>query len=183
VIRRAGRGAKFAGVFRLTWAMHFVGSHRAEEPTVSQRLTQRGVPEGTMEYGDSRKHPVDDAQLRTIWQQRQFADRITHLGHPLTILMERVLKKRVRQLGKLAEIWDEILPESIRDHTALEGFERGVLTVIVDSASHRYRLKTLLSGGLLKALRERFPGALERVRLVPGQFSSVDLAGSRRYEF
>ena len=126
---------------------------------------------------------MDDAQLRTVWQQRQFDDRTAHLSQPLTLLMKHTLAKRVRQLSKLAEVWDEVVPESIRDHTALEGFQRGVLTVIVDSSTHRYQLRTLLSGGLLGEIRRRFPAALDRVRLVPGQFSSVDLAGERRYEF
>jgi len=126
---------------------------------------------------------MDDAQLRTVWQQRQFRDRATHVGEPLAVLMKHTLANRVRQLARLAEVWDEVIPDPIREHTALEGFRRGILTVIVDSAPHRFQLKTLLSAGLLKELRARFSGALNRIRLVPGQFSSVDLAGQRRYEF
>jgi predicted nucleic acid-binding Zn ribbon protein len=126
---------------------------------------------------------MDDAQLRTVWQQRQFRDGATHLSLPLTFLMEKTLKKRVRQLSSLAEVWDDIIPESIRDHTALESFRGGVLTVIVDSAPHRFQLKTLLAAGLLKEIRDRFPAPLNTVRLTPGQFCSVDLAGDRRYEF
>ncbi|HUS90641.1 MAG TPA: DciA family protein [Phycisphaerae bacterium] len=125
---------------------------------------------------------MDDAQLRTVWQQRQFNDRVAQLSHPLTIV-EKALRKRARQVSKLAEIWDEVIPGSIREHTALESFQKGTLTVIVDSAAHRFRLRTLLAGGLMKELRARFSGSLERVRLVPGQFSSVDLAGNRRYEW
>ena len=106
-----------------------------------------------------------------------------HQDIPLGELMKYTLAKRVRQLADLAEIWDEVIPEPVRDHTALESFQRGVLTVVVDSASHRFQLKTLLAGGLLKELRARFSGSLGRVRLVPGQFSSVDVAGQRRYEW
>jgi len=126
---------------------------------------------------------MDDAQLRTVWQQRQFDDRITQLSHPLGLLVDRTLKKRIRQLSTLGQVWDEVVPESIRDHTALESFQRGTLTVVVDSAPHRFRLKTLLSGGLLSEIRARFSGTLHRVRLVPGQFSSVDLAGRTRYDW
>ncbi|HUT01601.1 MAG TPA: DciA family protein [Phycisphaerae bacterium] len=126
---------------------------------------------------------MDDAQLRTVWQQRQFRHEAIHVGQPLAVFMKHTLGKRVRQLAKLAEIWDEVIPESIREHTALESFRRDVLTVIVDSAPHRFQLKTLLSAGLLKGLRSRFSGALDRVRLVSGQFSSVDVAGQRRYEW
>ena len=126
---------------------------------------------------------MDDAKLRTVWQQRQFDDSAVPLAQPLTFLMKRVLAKRLRQLGNLAKIWDDMLPRSIRDHTALESFNRGVLTVLVDSATHRYQLQMLLNGGLMREIRARFSGALNKIRLVPGQFFAVDLTGAARYEF
>ena len=126
---------------------------------------------------------MDDAQLRTIWHQRQFPSRLAPLTEPLTYLMKYKLGKRVRQVGQLAALWDEMVPDIIRDHTALDSFQRGTLTVLVDSPSHRFHLQTLLNGGLTKALQDRFSGALNKVRLVPGQFYSIDLAGQRRYEF
>ena len=126
---------------------------------------------------------MDDAKLRTVWQQRQFDDRYVPLAQPLTFLMKHVLAKRLRQLGSLAKIWDDVLPRSVRDHTALESFNRGVLTVLVDSAAHRYQLQMLLSGGLMREIRARFSGALNKIRLVPGQFFAVDLTGAARYEF
>jgi len=126
---------------------------------------------------------MDDAQLRTIWQQRQANFRPARLDEPLAMLMKHTLGKKVRQLGALAGAWDEVIPEEIAEHTALEGFNRGVLTVIVDSAAHRFQLQTLLDGGLLRALRERFSAAINKVRLVPGQFAAVDVAGSPRYHY
>ena len=126
---------------------------------------------------------MDDAQLHTIWQQRQRDDIAIPLAQPLATLMKYTLGKRVRQLSQLAEVWDEVIPESIADHTALESFRRGVLTVVVDSAPHRFQLQTLLQGGLTDVLRERFSGALRKVRLVPGQFAAVDVSGRARYEF
>lgn len=126
---------------------------------------------------------MDDARLRTIWNQRQSTQRASQLGEPLTVLMKHTLAKKARQLGKLTDIWDEVIPEEIVSHTALEGFSRGVLTVMVDSAAHRYRLRTLLSDGLMKAIQDRFNGALNKVRMIPGQFYSVDSAGEPRYEF
>lgn len=126
---------------------------------------------------------MDDAQLHTIWQQRQFNDRAVPLSQPLSVLMKHKLAKRARQLGKLADVWDDLVPEPINEHTALEGFNRGVLTVLVDSPAHRFQLQTLLMGGLMRELQDRFPGAINKVHLVPGQFCSVDVSGSRRYEF
>ncbi len=127
---------------------------------------------------------MDDAVLYTLWQQRQKPDRTIPLSLPLGQLMNKTLAKRVRQLGSLATVWDEVIPASIREHTALEGLSRGTLTVMVDSASHRFNLRTLLSGGLLKDIQARCPQAINKVRLVPGQFYTIDAeTGARRYAF
>jgi len=126
---------------------------------------------------------MDDAQLRTIWQQRRAETRVTPLAATLGTFMKHHLGRRVKKLSELAILWDEIIPENLRRHTALENFRQGVLTVTVDSASHRFELQTLLRGGILQAIQQRFRGALDRIRLVPGQFYSVDLeTGYKRYE-
>jgi len=124
---------------------------------------------------------MDDKQLQTVWHQRQMDDRSAPIGQPLAMLMKHQLARRVRQLHQLAQVWDEVVPEAIAEHTALEGFSRGVLTVMVDTAAHRFQLENLLRGGLLGLLRERFSGALQKVKVVPGQFYSVDLDGRPRY--
>lgn len=126
---------------------------------------------------------MDDAQLRTIWLQRQLDHRVGLLTEPLAHLMKHELGKRVKQLSRLADIWDEIIPDEIRHHTALDSLQRGVLTVIVDSASHRFQLQTLLTGGLMREIQRRYSDALQKIRIVPGQFYSVDVAGEKRYEF
>ncbi len=127
---------------------------------------------------------MDDAQLRTIWQQRQYDRRISPLSESLGVLMKHRLARRVRQLSELACIWDSTIPAPIQEHTAMDSFQRGVLTVLVDSASHRFHLQTLLTGGVMKAIQQRFSGALNKIRLVPGQFSSIDLeTGQKRYQF
>ena len=118
---------------------------------------------------------MDDAKLRTIWQQRQPHDRIVTLSQPLAILMKRELARKARQLGKLATIWDEVIPEEIASHTALESLSGGVLTVLVDSSSHRFQLDVLLRGGLLREIRSRFDGALNRIKLQPGQFAAIEV--------
>jgi hypothetical protein len=126
---------------------------------------------------------MDDAQLQTVWRQRQIKESVSHLSGPLAMLMKHTLGKRVRQLGALAEVWDELIPQGVRDHTALESFSAGVLTVIVDSAPHRFHLQTLLAGGVQAQLQQQAKVPLNKVRLVPGQFASIDLSGSPRYVF
>ena len=125
---------------------------------------------------------MDDAQLRTIWQQKRPYDTTAALAGPLNILMKHTLAKRVKQLGQLGGIWDEIIPDQLREHTALESFNRGTLTVMVDSAAHRFQLQSVLNNGLTAEIRKRFSGALNRIKLIPGQFYSIDVeTGAKRY--
>ncbi len=126
---------------------------------------------------------MNDVRLQTIFRQRAPRESSTTLAAALTPLMKTQLGRRVRQLGQLSKLWNEMVPAELRDHTALDGFRNGVLVVLVDSASAMYRLKTLLTGGLEDAMRERFGGAKFRIRLRPGQFYRVDGEGRRRYEF
>ncbi|MHC4562103.1 MAG: DciA family protein [Planctomycetota bacterium] len=127
---------------------------------------------------------MDDAQLRTVWQQRQRRDSVTPLAQPLTQLVERTLAKRVRQFGSISQAWDDVMPESVRDHTALEGYQRGTLTVMVDSASHRFKLQTLLDGGLKNQIQSRCSQPINKIRLTLGQFYQLDPeTGERRYGF
>ena len=126
---------------------------------------------------------MDDAQLQTVWQNRQPRQSGSHLSGPLAVLMKRQLGRRVKQLAKVAQVWDEIVPDDIRQHTALEGFQRGVLTVMVDSSPHRFKLQNLLLAGLQREIQSRLPMGLNKIRLVPGQFYSIDVNGEQRYEF
>jgi len=123
---------------------------------------------------------MDEWQLRHAWQNRQRRDRTASLSEPLAHLMKRRLAKRVRQIGRLSAVWDECIPEYIRKHTALVSYARGVLTVAVDSAAHRYQLQMLLANGLLVAVRERTPGPLNRVKLQPGRFDYLEMPDKPR---
>ena len=114
-------------------------------------------------------------QLKNVWQNRRPRNRISALSEPLTILMKHRLAKRVRQIGQLSIAWDECVPDFLRDHAALVSLNGGTLTVAIDSAAHRYRLEMLLRAGLLDAIRERFSGALNRVRLIPGEFDALEM--------
>jgi hypothetical protein len=176
-----GRGHeknKFAAVYSLIPAIHSIGFLDRGDSALTEADDQRAMNGEIL-----RSNVMDDAQLRTVWQQRQFDDGISHLSQPLMTLMKHSLTKRVRQLRDMAEIWDEVIPESLLEHTALETLHRGVLTVLVDSAAHRFSLQTLLNGGLMREIQARFSGALNKIKVIPGQFYAVDISGDRRYEF
>jgi hypothetical protein len=118
---------------------------------------------------------MDDAKLRTIWQQLRSKYRPISLSEPLSAIMKQHAK-RVRRLGDISLAWNEVVPADMLEHTTLEGLHAGVLTVAVDSASRRFQLQTFLSGGGLQQIRERCRTALNRIRLVPGPAGSGDTA-------
>jgi len=125
---------------------------------------------------------MNESQMRNVWRNRQGPDGPGPLSEPLGRLVRGRLAKRVRQIGRLALAWDECVPGYLREHAALVRLSRGILTVAVDSAPHRYQLQQLLRSGLLDAIRERFPGALTRVRLIPGQFDALEFPEDVRPE-
>ncbi len=126
---------------------------------------------------------MEDAQLQTVWQQRQFPHRCDPISKPLTLFMKHTLGKRVKQLTQVAGIWRELIPDELAGHTALESFQRGVLTVLVDTAAHRFQLQTLLRGGLEAQIRRRCTCALRKIRLVPGRFYQLDEQQRPRFDF
>jgi len=94
-------------------------------------------------------------------------DRAAKLGEFLGKEFERTCSKPYRRLGKLAEIWQDIVPNDLLGHTALISFQRGILTVAVDSSSNLYKLDRLLAERLLAELRDRFKStALRRVKTI-----------------
>ena len=115
---------------------------------------------------------MDDATLRTIWQQKRGKYRTINIAEPLGILMKQQLARNVRDVGDIAQAWDEILPPDILHHTELASYNRGVLTVAVKSSSRRFQLQTFLSGGGMQELRGRCKRALNRVKLVPAKIKS-----------
>ena len=126
---------------------------------------------------------MDDAQLQTVWRNRQANWHCDPIARPLAMFMKHTLGRRVKQVGKLVGAWQEVIPAELAEHTCLESFQRGVLTVLVDTAAHRFQLQNLLNAGLIKDLQKRFGGPLNRVKLVPGQFYSLDDNDQRRFAF
>lgn len=74
------------------------------------------------------------------------------LGADLVTFFKRDVQKRQDRLGRIAEVWAQLIPEVLLDHTCLEGFSGGTLKVLVDSSSHLYELKTVLLSGLQKQI-------------------------------
>jgi len=84
----------------------------------------------------------------------------------LTKQFERQVARPHKQLEKVIELWEQLVPAELAEHTRLEGLQRGVLKVSVDSSSRLYALDGLLRGGLQKQLTVSYTGGtLRRVQL------------------
>jgi hypothetical protein len=106
------------------------------------------------------------------------------LGPELIAFFKTSVQKRQTKLEKLADCWSQLVPELLNEHCALEGFARGTLTVVVDSASHLYELKQLLLAGLEKQLLTACKGAgLRKIVLRRGRWYDGDDKTDRRVRF
>ncbi len=93
------------------------------------------------------------------------------LGPEMITFFKQAVEKRHTKLSKIAECWGRLVPETLLDHCALEGYARGSLTVIVDSSSHLYELKQLLLSGLQQQLFLACKSTgLSRINLKPGRW-------------
>jgi hypothetical protein len=106
------------------------------------------------------------------------------IGPELISFFKTSVQKRQTKLEKIADCWSQLVPELLNEHCALEGFTRGTLTVLVDSASHLYELRQLLLAGLEKQLLTACAGAgLKKVALKRGRWYDGDGADDRRVRF
>jgi len=113
----------------------------------------------------------DDAYTRRMQQlrsQRVFAERDRSLGF-MAKDFAREVAKPFKELEGLAELWAELIPADLAEHTRLESLRRGVLHVVVDSSGINYELDRLLRGGVQRELTRRHKGnALRQVKLRVG---------------
>ena len=126
-----------------------------------------------------------DAELARLHRVKQSRP-ATHapLGPEMVSFFKQSVAKRHTKLSKIAECWAALVPETLNDHCALEGFSRGNLTVIVDSSSHLYELKQLLLAGLEQQLMLACKsGGLRKIALRPGRWYDTAGDGDRKLRF
>jgi hypothetical protein len=93
------------------------------------------------------------------------------LGAEMIAFFKQSVEKRQTKLGKIAECWAQLVPETLLGHCALDSLHRGSLTVLVDSASHLYELKQLLLAGLQQQLLFACKSTgLRKITLKPGRW-------------
>ena len=106
------------------------------------------------------------------------------LGQEMISFFKQSVEKRHTKLSKIAECWSSLVPDTLNDHCALEGFSRGSLTVIVDSSPHLYELKQLLLAGLEQQLLLACKSTgLRKISLKPGRWYDDGDTGDRKLRF
>jgi hypothetical protein len=86
------------------------------------------------------------------------------LGEVLLPWFEKMVEKPAEKMEGVLELWMELAPAALRDRCRLTGFQRGTLTIAVESATVRAELDARLRQGLLRQLQTRSKGAVFRVK-------------------
>jgi len=125
------------------------------------------------------------AELRRLHRVKQHAPAAPEaLGPEMVSFFKNAVQKRQTKLSKIADCWSKLVPELLNEHCALEGLNRGTLTVLVDSASHLYELKQLLLAGLQQQLLLACKGAgLRKITLKRGRWYDGDERSDRKVRF
>ena len=106
------------------------------------------------------------------------------LGAEMLSFFKQSVAKRQTKLGKIAQAWGSIVPETLSGHCSLESLHRGTLTVIVDNASHLYELKQLLLAGIQQQLLLACKSTgLRKINLKPGRWYDDAVPGARKLRF
>ncbi len=102
------------------------------------------------------------------------------MGPELVEFFKRSVQKRQAKFAKIGECWARLVPETFCEHTSLESFSKGTLTVLVDSASHLYELKQLLLAGLQQQILLTCKSVgLRKISLKRGRWYEGDGVGKK----
>ena len=95
-------------------------------------------------------------QLQQVWQNRQPKAGPIAVGPLIRAFVKDQGLDHPSPLAALRSIWGELVGVELSRHSRLEGFRRGSLRVVVDSAAHMSELQTLVRSGLTERIAERF---------------------------
>ncbi len=124
------------------------------------------------------------AELRRLQRAKYTKPEETDtLGPSMVSFFKQSVARRQTKLVKIADCFAHLVPTPLAEHCAIESFSRGTLTVVVDSASHLFDMKSLLLAGLLEQLKLACKTAgLQKVNLKPGRWYEGE-GGDRRLSF
>jgi hypothetical protein len=128
---------------------------------------------------------AEETELRRLAQFKFAAPAdLGTIGASLVEFFKGSVQKRQAKLGKLGAAMALMVPEPLLGHCCVESFNRGTLTILCDSSSHLYDLKSLLLAGLEKQLLAACKSAgLSRVVVKPGRWYEGEGPADQRPQF
>jgi hypothetical protein len=90
--------------------------------------------------------------------------KLTGLGDILNPWFDKTVQRPGEKLDGVADLWLQIVPKKIADHSRILSFNRGTLTVALEHATVKNELEMLLRKGLLRQLQISSKGAVFRVK-------------------
>ncbi len=120
----------------------------------------------------------DKEKLVRVWKSRQMTSRTKSLKDTVDQFLRRQVIPRRKKLSRIAEAWNNLLPEELLKHSCLDRFSRGTLYVRVDSAVHLSELNILIKEGLLEQIRQMCPSlSISKIKLTYGYWYNTDESG------
>jgi hypothetical protein len=131
------------------------------------------------------RHQHSTDEIRRLHKFKSHAQPVgSALGEELVGFFKQSVAKRQTRLGKIAESWNVLVPNLLSEHCALEAYDRGTLTVVVDSSAHLYELKQLLLAGLDQQLKIACKATgLRKITLRPGRWYEGEAQDGRKLRF
>ena len=135
-----------------------------------------------MSAPSEKRQQLDLKRLATFKQTKR--KETAQLGPDLLSFFKNNVAKRQTKFGQIADAWSHLIPQLLDNHCALESFNRGHLTVIVDSSPHLYELHELLRAGLEQQLLLACKSTgLRKITLKPGRWYDPTANGDQKIRF
>ena len=110
----------------------------------------------------------DKYTLNQVIESRRIKQTTQSLANIVDKFIRREVAPRQKKLSRLGQVWRELLPKELLEHTCLENLYRGTLRVLVDDASSLFELNQIKEE-LLDQLQEFCPNiAPAQIRFVRG---------------
>ena len=126
-------------------------------------------------------HRIEDSDFKRVARvKRTERTPAPAFGNDLVRFFKQSVQKPQNKFGTISECWATLIPATFLEHTALESFSKGTLTVLVDSSTHLYELRTLLLSGLQQQILLASKSAgLRKITLKHGRWYRGDGADKR----
>jgi hypothetical protein len=119
---------------------------------------------------DSRQFQINSAifQKRPAKKQTGSVNGPARLAEAIRQIMQQQIEPMVQKNGGISRIWNQILPDELKEHCRLEQITNGQLKVKVDSSAYLYSAR-LISRQLVEQINRDLPRAqIKSVKFVPG---------------